>query len=177
VRQDVRVDCRPRRTDLPPLAIAGVECAPRSDLVARVGIYGFASGHDAARTYLARMVNAGVSPNSGDCIAGTPGDGAWTAGDGEPTTDPEVIVVDGKTLVNFRNGCFLDENGTANVRLTCWSPTYVGVLGRTRDLSALLSWAWDYPDDVEPSTPGPPGICPYEPGLGDSGPLWEGDTP
>ena len=67
----------------------------------------------------------------------------------------------------------------ANFRATCWgfTGTYVGVLGRTSDLAALEAWAWEYPDDVEQSTPGPPGICPYEPGLGPgSEGTDEGDT-
>jgi hypothetical protein len=178
LREDVRVDCRPRRTDLPDGALLGVECFPTDDLVARVGIYGFASTRDAALAYLDRMSRAGVAPNSGRCLEGIPGEGAWTAGDGEGSVDDvDAIVVRGQTLVSHRSGCFHDENGTANYRATCWAPVYVGVLGATRDLAALEDWAWRYPDDVEPSTPGPPGICPYEPGLPDMGPLEEGDTP
>jgi hypothetical protein len=180
LREDARVDCRPRRTDLPHLAVAGVECYPSDDLVARVGIYGFATNRDAAMAYLDRMSSAGVLPNSAPCSDGNPGDAAWTPGDGEGSVDdPEAIVVKGQFLIPYRSGCFFDENGTANFRATCWNPTYVGVLGRTRDIAALEAWAWAYPADVEPGTPGPPGICPYEPGLADGldEGLGDGDTP
>jgi hypothetical protein len=179
LREDARVQCQPRRTDLPHLAIAGVECFPSDDLVARVGIYGFATDRDAATAYLDRLSSAGVSPDTGGCPDGIPGDVGWTAGDGEgPVDAPDAIVVKGKTLIPYRSGCFYDENGTANFRATCWDSTYVGVLGRTRDIAALERWAWAYPEDVEQGTPGPPGICPYEPGLRPlDGPLSDGDTP
>jgi len=167
LREDARVDCRPRRDDLPDRAVIGVECSPSDDLVARVGIYEFANDRDAALAYLDRMSEAGVAPGSGSCIEGRPGDAAWTGGDGEGSVDDEdAIVVDGQTLVGRRSGCFHDENGTANFRATCWMSHYVGVLGRTPDIAALEDWSWAYPRDVEPSTPGPPGVCPYEPGLG-----------
>jgi hypothetical protein len=179
LREDARVDCRPRRTDLPDLAVVGVECFPSDALVARVGIYAFATNRDAALAYLGRLSSAGVAPNTGRCLSGVPGDVGWTAGDGEGSVDDDdAIVVNGKALIAYRSGCFYDENGTANFRATCWEPTYVGVLGRTRDIAALEQWAWAYPDDVEQGTPGPPGICPYEPGLGPlDEPLSEGDTP
>jgi len=167
LREDARIDCRPRRDDLPDRAVIGVECFPSDHLVARVGIYEFANDRDAALAYLDRMSQAGVEPRSGSCIQGTPGDSAWTGGDGEGSVDDEdAIVVDGQALVGRRSGCFHDENGTANFRATCWMSHYVGVLGRTSDIATLEDWAWAYPSDVEPSTPGPPGICPYEPGLG-----------
>ena len=41
----------------------------------------------------------------------------------------------------------------------------VPILVRGGFIATLEDWAWAYPSDVEPSTPGPPGICPYEPGL------------
>ena len=56
-----------------------------------------------------------------------------------------------------RIGCFLDENGTGNVRLTCGT-TYIGILGRDADLADLQRFA------LAPAT-GPmkvgqtPGIC------------------
>ena len=167
LREDARVDCRPRRNDLPDRAVIGVECFPSDDLVARVGIYEFANDRDAALAYLDRMSQAGVAPGSGACGDGIPGDAAWTGGDGEGSVDDEgAIVVDGLVLVGRRSGCFHDENGSANFRATCWASHYVGVLGRTADIAALGEWASAYPRDVEQSTPGPPGICPYEPGLG-----------
>jgi len=147
--------------------------------VARVGIYRFDSDRDAALAYLDRLSRAGVAPNTGRCMDGTPGDAGWTPGDGEGSIDDEdAIVVAGISLIPYRSGCFHDENGIANFRATCWSHAYVGVLGRTKDIAALEDWAWAYPEDVEPSTPGPPGICPYEPGLGPlEQPLASGETP
>jgi hypothetical protein len=168
LRKDVRVDCRPRRTDLPDLALMGVECFPNDDLVARVGIYGFENTHDAAQAYVDRMARAGVAPGTG-CVEGIPGDESWAnEGGGGPIDEEDGIVVDGQVTGLRRAGCFLDENEMANFRLTCWpAPTfdgvYVGVLGRTGDIRALGRWVGDYPDDIEEPAPGPPGICPYEP--------------
>ena len=93
-------------------------------------MYGFATLADALAAYIARMASYGVALRSGDCQAGTAGDRAWTPGDG-----PD----EGGDLP-YRIGCFLDENGTANVRLTCGDPEtgvvgpirYIGVLGAAR---------------------------------------------
>ena len=73
VREDL-VNCLPRRTDLPPRALAGVECQAASDLVARVGIYGVGSAGQSALTYLERLTAAGVAPNTGGCSQGKPGE-------------------------------------------------------------------------------------------------------
>jgi hypothetical protein len=181
LREDVRVDCRPRRTDLPDDALIGAECFPNHDLVARVGIYGFDNPHAAAAAYVERMSSAGVELTTGMCVEGIPGDEAWgfEAGYADPL---DAIIVDGQVVSLDRAGCFHDEDGTANWRATCWpGPTdgvYVGALGRTSDIGALARWAWDYPADIEAETFGPPGICPHEPGLGDPEvPLAPGDTP
>ncbi len=56
-----------------------------------------------------------------------------------------------------RSGCFLDDDGTANVRLTC-GPTYIGIVGRSGDLAALDEWAWRSEAGQVPSGD-PPGIC------------------
>src|SRR5262249_57987297 len=70
------------------------------------------------------------------CASGLPGDAEWsTAG---------------------RSGCFLDENGTANVRATCGS-TYVGVLGRDDIIDELYRWTWRPRTAQQGSAP--PGIC------------------
>jgi hypothetical protein len=74
LRDDAVVNCTPRRTDLPPRAIAGVECRPESDLVARVGLYRFRSDEDAALAYLERMASYDVTLNNGRCHLGEPGD-------------------------------------------------------------------------------------------------------
>jgi hypothetical protein len=150
LRDDAVVNCTPRRTDLPPRAVAGVECRPDSDVVERVGIYRFRSDEDAALAYLERMASYGVRLDTGRCDLGEPGDQS-SGLEGGPT-----VVFDGKTLDARRNGCFLDENGIANYRLTCWGRAlYVGVLGRTSDLAALNNWV----QMGIAETPGPPPIC------------------
>jgi anti-sigma factor RsiW len=158
LRADAASDCEPRRTRLPALAIAGVECRVNSALIDRIGAYMFKDPGDAAVTYLERLATYDVGPASGDCLGGTSGDAAWMPGDGASGTDA--------TSVDFRNtgpwsvgrsGCFLDEDGTANARATCGS-TYIGVLGLTNDLAAVQRWLWMSHDG--PVAPGePPGIC------------------
>lgn len=79
LRVDARVDCRPRRQDLPSGASTGVECYVDTPLVARVGIYGFVGGDDEQLLpgYFSRLSDYGVEPGTGDCLAGTPGDASW----------------------------------------------------------------------------------------------------
>lgn len=155
LRADARVDCAPRRTDLPPRAILGVECHPSDALVAAVGVYAFSDdGPDpepALATYLERMADAGVQPGTGDCAAGTNGDRAW----------PDYLPDDGDAeggLGPTRSGCFINDEGIANVRLTCYGDIYMGVLGNTKELSALYGWAWRVADgdSIERD---PPGLC------------------
>jgi hypothetical protein len=158
LRADAAVNCAPRREDLPARAIAGVECRVNAAEVTRVGAYHFGDARDAATTYLERMASYGVGPASGDCAAGTSGDAAWMPGDGKAGNDPDRVFL-GATgpWVVGRSGCYLDENGTANVRVTCGS-TYVGILGRDEDLVALHRWTWNAADG--PVDAGdPPGIC------------------
>jgi hypothetical protein len=131
----VRTTCAPRRTDLPK-ATAGIECIINDPLVDRVGACSFVEasgdipGAAARDAYLVRMASYGVAPNTGDCTTGNPGDCSWptnTMDDGE----------DGGFSEN-RSGCFLDEDRHANVRLTCYGPLYVGVVGKSADLAAPL---------------------------------------
>jgi hypothetical protein len=154
LRSEVRETCGPRTAGLPTGAIAGVECRVSTALVARVGAYRFDSPQAAASAYLGRLATAGVTFGSGDCTAGKSGDDAWADG-----ASGLVQFADSEWQTQ-RVGCFLDEYGTANVRVTCGS-TYVGVLGRTDDLAALHEWAWLNPvmNVLEPS----PGICANRP--------------
>jgi anti-sigma factor RsiW len=158
LRADAAVNCAPRREGLPGRAIAGVECRVNAAVVTRVGAYQFGDARDAATTYLERMASYGVGPGSGDCAAGTSGDAAWMPGDGKAGKAPDRVFL-GATgpWVVGRSGCYLDENGTANVRVTCGS-TYVGVLGRDEDLASLLRWTWS-PADGAVASGDPPGIC------------------
>ena len=159
LRVDAGVDCAPRRVDLPDGALRGIECRPNDPLVARVGIYEFKDPIQAAYTYMTRMAASGVDVNAGDCLRDIPGEGAWTPGDGEGNyDDPGVFNWENEALSPNRSGCFRDENGVANMRVTCGN-AYVGVLGTGTDLSELNDWTWTYPAGYEPGTPDSPGIC------------------
>ena len=159
LRADSAVSCTPRRTDLPAGALYGIECDPGDPLVQRFGVYRYATANDAAFAYMTRMSDAGIAPNTGDCLIDTAGDGAYFPGDGESPVDaPGMFDWEGRSLVAQRNGCFLDEFDKANVRLVCEND-YIGILGNEDDLSDLMNWAWTYPDNYEPGTPDLPGLC------------------
>ena len=158
LRPDAAVNCVPRRDDLPEGARWGIECHPNDPLVARVGVYDFPTEIDAARAYMTRMADSGVDVNSGDCGRDQPGETAWVPGDGEgDIDDPGVFNFENEALSPERAGCFLNEDGIANTRVTCG--VYIGVLGTGKDLSDLYDWTWKYPEGYEHSTPEPPGIC------------------
>jgi hypothetical protein len=108
---------------------------------------------------MTRMSDAGIAPNTGDCLTDTAGDGAYFPGDGESPADaPGMFDWEGRGLVTQRNGCFLDEFDNANVRLVCEND-YIGILGAEDDTSDLMDWTWAYPDGYEPGTPDLPGLC------------------
>ena len=154
LRPDAAIDCAPRRSRLPARAITGVECRVNAAVAKRVGFYGFRDARDAALTYLERLSEYDVAPASGDCAARTAGERAWQPGDRKPGPEADRVSL-GKTgpWVVGRIGCFIDEEGQANVRVTCGS-TYVGILGRDDDLADVDRWAW------APSPPGEPGVRP-----------------
>jgi hypothetical protein len=154
LRADSAVGCVPRRTDLPLGATAGVECHPADSLVAAVGIYGFVGAttpEPALAAYLDRMKKQNVATGSGDCAKGTPGDHAW------PSYLPDEGD-DGTGLRPTRAGCFLDANGIANIRVTCYGDVYIGVLGNTKELALLNAWTWKVANG-ESTDRDPPGIC------------------
>ncbi len=158
IRPDARVACAPRRVDLPPRAIAGVECSPNASDVARVAAYLFRTDLDAATTYFERLAEYGVLPLSGNCREGRSGDDAWTPGDGEDF--PGSIEIGGKRFVTARYGCFINEDGIANYRTTCGGGTYIGILGRNGDIAALSRFAWlGLGEEPYTYTPSPPTIC------------------
>jgi hypothetical protein len=150
IRADSHVNCVPRRTDLPPNAVAGVECHIGTALVDRIGVYSF-STKPAIDAYFARLATAKVTPGSGDCATGTAGDHSW------PAYLPDEGDAAGG-LSEERSGCYLDESGIANVRLTCYGNLYLGVLGKTADIKALYAWTWKIQagDDTHRD---PPGLC------------------
>ena len=158
LRSDAVVHCAPRRQALPVRATAGVECRLNSDPVGQVGAYRFRDPRDAALTYFERLALSDVEPASGDCSAGASGDAAWMPGDGTIGSATDRVAFGGNdSWVVGRSGCFLDEDGTANVRLTC-GPTYIGILGRSGDIAALHAWAWK-PQTSQVPAGEPPGIC------------------
>ncbi|HET7702062.1 MAG TPA: hypothetical protein VFK35_01580 [Candidatus Limnocylindrales bacterium] len=155
LRPDAARNCARRESALPARALVGVECRLRTALVARVGAYRYASAADAALTYLERLAGAGVKPLSGDCSAGTSGERAWGSPD-QGDSPGQVVFASTGPWSPGRIGCFLDDNGTANVRLTCGSVA-IGVLGQDARLKTLWAWAWQ----PRPAGSGDeaPGIC------------------
>ena len=93
----------------------------------------------------------GVDLGSGDCAAGTPGDANW------PTYLPDEGS-DGTGPSELRIGCYRDENGIANVRVTCYGNVYIGVLARSRDIAPVYAWAQRVASG-ESTDRDPPGIC------------------
>jgi hypothetical protein len=154
LRVDAQVACEPRRSNLPTGATAGIECRPGAAHIDRVGAFQFPDPAAALAAYVARLEAYGVELRSGECGAGIPGDGAWTPGD-EP----------GSPLIEGRVGCFHDEFGTANFRLTCGDGRYIGVLGTDEAIAPLHEWAWTFDANYHGDVPSPPGIC-YGPGPG-----------
>jgi hypothetical protein len=159
LRADAAVGCAPRRAKLPPRATAGVRVpGQRGRRHPRRGVSFADPRDDAATTYLERLAAYGVKPAAGDCPGGKSGDAAWMAGDRAAgrIRDRVHVGATGPWVVG-RIGCFLDENGTANVRLTC-GPTYVGILGRDADLADLDRFAMA--SATGPTKAGQrPGIC------------------
>ena len=159
LRPDAAVNCIPRRSDLPDGARFGIECSPHGSLAARIGVYRFASSNEAAYAYMTRMASAGVDVRAGDCSRDHAGEEPWVPGDGEASyDDPGVFNWENEALVPERIGCFLNDDGIANVRVTCGND-YIGVLGTGSDLSDLTDWTWKYPKGTEHSIPEAPGIC------------------
>ena len=136
IRRGAR-DCEPVRTDLPDGAIAGIECTSDDPAVARVGFYRFPTEAAALTAYLARMEAEGVPLDGVACVEGE-GEGSY------------VPYEDG--ISPMRNGCFVNEQGYANFRATLGGGMYVGVLGTSDDMVALVDFAWQGNQD----TPGMP---------------------
>jgi hypothetical protein len=133
------IGCDPVRRDLPPKAIAGIDCSSDDPGVARVGFYLFASEADMLDAYVARMTVEGVRLDSGNCRDGEH-EGAYIPG-------PE------DEFVAYRGGCFINDEGFANYRATLGgSHVYIGVLGRTDDMPYLEDFAWRGNQDT-PGTP------------------------
>ncbi|MFO7531045.1 MAG: hypothetical protein R6W93_01200 [Candidatus Limnocylindrales bacterium] len=132
LRLDLEGTCTPLRTDLPDEALAGIECRPLSDDVARVRAYLFDTQAYLLDRYLARLVAQGVEPGtaSGRCVPGQASEGPYTPG---PQAGLEIAE---------RGGCYVDEAGLAHYLAT--NPPYVLIEldGTTGDMAALEQWAW-----------------------------------
>ena len=154
VRDDARVNCSPRRTELPEGALAGIECRPTTGPAARVGVYAFDGSDDALRAYFDRLASYGVEPETGNCWEGIPGDGFWGGDTGVDNGQNEI----------YRQGCFLDEDGHANLRFTGLAESvYVGIVGQSwTSIPELLEWAWAE-DDGNPGIYRP--MCRYRGGM------------
>jgi hypothetical protein len=128
-------DCSPVRSGLPARAIAGIDCDLVGSPAARMGYYLFKNEADMLDAYLARMDAEGITLESGGCIDG----------EGEGTYIPWA----GDDIAPYRQGCFVNDEGYGNLRLTLPGPhVYVGLLGRTADMRSLGDWAWFGNEDV-----------------------------
>ncbi|MDP9226443.1 MAG: hypothetical protein M3P18_21915 [Actinomycetota bacterium] len=134
VRRDLRSDCAPTRK-LPSNADAGIECKPPGP-AGLVGFYRFNDHLVMNRIYFARLLQYGVKQETGRlCEDGKPGEG---------------IDVPGVEGFEQRIGCYIDETGAANLRVAIPSDrpndsVYVGVVGRSGDIKALVDWVNNRP--------------------------------
>jgi hypothetical protein len=132
-------DCSPMRSGLPARAIAGIDCDLVGSPAARMGYYLFKNEADMLNAYLARMDAEGIALESGGCLDGE-GEGAY-------------IPWAGDDIAPYRQGCFVNDEGYGNLRLTLpGAHVYVGLLGRSANMRSLDDWAWFGNEDV-PGTP------------------------
>ena len=128
VQRDTK-NCEPAGgiEDLPGDALAGIECDSTDPAVARVGFYLFANDQDMIDAYMVRMRDEGIELDSGSCAEG----------------EAENAYYPGEGFILERAACFVNDEGFANYRYTTtgWH-VYVGVLGRSKDMVALETFAW-----------------------------------
>ena len=121
------IDCHPVRDEVPPKAVAGIDCRADDPAVARIGFYLFDNDEAMLDAYFARMDAEGVERDHGGCIDGE-GEGSYIPYEG-PSPD--------------RDGCFVNAEGYANYRATIsGNAVYIGILGRSDDMRALDDFAW-----------------------------------
>jgi hypothetical protein len=77
----------------------------------------------------------GPKVGSGACADGDEGESAFIPG------EPDDVLAD-------RHACFLNDQGYANYRLTMSGGLYVGLLGRSANMTALEDVAWRGSVDV-----------------------------
>lgn len=122
-------DCVPVREDLPARSRAGIECASDDRAVARIGFYLYDRDEDMVAAYIARMEREGVPLDSGDECRTREGEGAYV-----PWEPGEIAPM--------RAGCFINDQGYANYRVTTGYGVYIGILGRDDDMGALADFAF-----------------------------------
>jgi hypothetical protein len=163
IREDARVACVPERGDIQPRAIAAVGCRLETPLVHHISAFLVPPQVDAdgtktdlaLQTYLELLTSYGVQPRTGDCQAGTSGDSSW------PDYLPDVSSPDEEGPYRpSRSGCFLDQNGIANVAVTCYAGISIWIYGGNDDLAGLYAWAWRLAEGESPDRD-PPGICAF----------------
>jgi hypothetical protein len=100
-----------------------------------MGFYLFHSDKDMLAAYFARIRAEGLKRDGGACADGKEGESAYIPG------EPDDLLVD-------RHACFLNDAGYANYRVTMSGGLYVGLLGRTANMTALEDFAWRGSVDV-----------------------------
>lgn len=138
VPPDIVDTCVPRRTDLPDGNVAAVQCKPASPIVRDMAYY-LLEGDDARAVFDERMREHKVPEGfSQKCRRGKP---AYEYATGGLDAD----------------GCYIDDNGRANLRSISWitncrvlragsvllkEPSlYVAVLGEDADIARLSDWS------------------------------------
>jgi hypothetical protein len=165
IRVDARIGCGPTRGDIQPRATAAVDCFPESPQVQHISAFLVPplvspDGLKAAvalQTYLELLASYGVQPRTGNCAAGTSGDSSW------PDYLPDDAAGTGYEVGPYsprRSGCFLDQNGIANVAVTCYADISIWIFGDTADLASLYAWTWRVAEGESPDRD-PPGICAF----------------
>ena len=133
LRNDLQGTCTDLQTDLPPVAVAGIACRPKSDVVARTRLYVFPDQQELMDAYMTRLTANGVVPytNGGRCLVDQASEGGYVPGDGHPGI-----------TVNERGGCYRDANGDAHYAATLPPFVLVEVDGEVGDIAAVERWAW-----------------------------------
>jgi hypothetical protein len=135
LRRDAFVGCGPIRSDLPPLAIAGITCRLETEQVDVIALYAYRNGPDMLESYFATLAAHGVDARSGGCLLGAAGEDAYQPGD-DPAAPNEL-----------RHGCWTDDTG---ITYLVTFPLFVlaAVHGTPPDVSAFLQWPWLGNQDV-----------------------------
>jgi hypothetical protein len=151
IRADTKVACSSRRVELPPGAVAAVECMPNTELVQRARFYLFEVQDTFMYAYFAKVAENGLTVRSGPNGSGL-GEGAYFP-DGQGSVFPPE-----------RYAMWLDSAGVAHYLTTLLFGNHVSDTQQTGpfvlvevdassgDWEALFDWA--YLGSVgEPSTP------------------------